>query len=1141
MKHLPDTILARLGDSDSAVRLEAVAGLSEQGLTLAAVTALGKLAANDPDPQVRGAALKALRSEAAQAVYAHQAMPGETRQQLLRQVQRWHVNGLISAEQAEVLRLRYGFEPTPAPLPEAIRKQMSVLISRWAEQALITGAQASALTASLVPPAAAPAAPAPAQAASAAPARQSPRAEAAPKKTTERPASPAPSLSQILFSETSIRIALFLGGFLVVAAALILAALVEVARLPVLLGLAAVSGAGAVLSRRRLPLPSFVLYIIFASLLPILARVVVDLLHLTGQASDAYWSAAWLLLALALAAGTRLYSSRLMSWTALGGLAAAGFEMAALIQGDWRALGLMLALVAVCGALGAAALRRWKDFRFALPLYLGAHLAALAALLFNAGRILLELISLEESAIPAVLPENWLYFAAAWAAAAAFYVTADGRVRRLGLLPYLAAGALLFFPATLAQAVSPEHMALGLIIAGWGAVYALGGAALDQHPRAGDFAARYGKPLMFGAPFLFAWAAPFALDADIHAGLALLLASAVVLAVLNLLRQRRWAWVAGLLFGLLAYFVLFELEVVERLNINGVYITLLPGLLLLLPDFFTLSPEAERRWRMPARWVGLLLLALFSLAIPLLLFPGDPSEHFDGAVAFTIIAAFFLALALVRGRPLLSVVTTVYLPAAMVLLLSSLEAERGLPWFAALAALFYGVGWAVRHAGEPGWSSVFRRSGLALGLLLALFLPVEHDWVTGLSILAMGGLFLVERLWGPRFQLTAWLEVPMDVLLAAALFGLLDPLARLDEHLAWALGLFIAALIVLGVDLFFTRAAVGQPARPFALRWGARGAGSLLALGSVLYNITAADLPAGWAAALFLASAGYGLLSAFGYRLPRLGYAVSGFLALALFYLLRAWKLDFWLAPEVALAALLYAGSFLLARTGKEPEQAAAAAWTEVLRYSGLVLALLVSLTAPLEESGLWASLWVACAATLFAVEAFRRRSVWWGFPTDGLYLLAYFLLLIDLRVDQPQFFSAAVAVLGMLQHYLLIRTGSRVAAFITGMVSQLILLGTTYFQMTSTEQLGYFVILFFQGLAVLVYGVILRSRSLVITPLVFIVLGVMTVVLSILSGVPTAIIIGCTGILLLTLGILAVVLRERLVEASEKMGGWRA
>lgn len=210
-----------------------------------------------------------------------------------------------------------------------------------------------------------------------------------------------------------------------------------------------------------------------------------------------------------------------------------------------------------------------------------------------------------------------------------------------------------------------------------------------------------------------------------------------------------------------------------------------------------------------------------------------------------------------------------------------------------------------------------------------------------------------------------------------------------------------------------------------------------------------------------------------------------------------------------------------------------------MLLYSGLGLGVINSASAALDLS-MQAAIPVALAATLFAAEAFARRNTWLAFPANLLYLWSYFLILIDLKVDQPQFFSVGAALLGMLMHYLLTRNGSYRSAFLTGMFSQVVLLGTTFVQLLSTAELEYFIVLFFQGLAVLAYGIVIRSRSLVLTPIIFIVAAVIAVIYGTLKGITTVVLIGCTGILLLLLGIVAVMLRERIARLGERMGDWQ-
>jgi cadmium resistance protein CadD (predicted permease) len=63
-----------------------------------------------------------------------------------------------------------------------------------------------------------------------------------------------------------------------------------------------------------------------------------------------------------------------------------------------------------------------------------------------------------------------------------------------------------------------------------------------------------------------------------------------------------------------------------------------------------------------------------------------------------------------------------------------------------------------------------------------------------------------------------------------------------------------------------------------------------------------------------------------------------------------------------------------------------------------------------------------------------------------------------------------------------------------------------------------------------------MRSRSFFFLPILYLVMATIVVMTTVLSGVPTALIIGCTGLLLLSLGILALVTRDRLIKVSERV-----
>ncbi len=210
--------------------------------------------------------------------------------------------------------------------------------------------------------------------------------------------------------------------------------------------------------------------------------------------------------------------------------------------------------------------------------------------------------------------------------------------------------------------------------------------------------------------------------------------------------------------------------------------------------------------------------------------------------------------------------------------------------------------------------------------------------------------------------------------------------------------------------------------------------------------------------------------------------------------------------------------------------------WSEVVLWSGLGLGALAACFAPFEEDS-FAILGAALIALFYAVEGWRRRSVWYGLPACLIFYLAYLTALRLLGVSQPQYYSIGAAVLGVLMHNIFLRSKNPIAAVITGILTILILLSTTFTQMVQTEELRYFLLLFIEALVLLGYGLVMRSRSLFFLPIVYLVLATIVVMTTVLSGVPTAMIIGCTGLLLLCLGILALVIRDRLVKVSERVG----
>jgi hypothetical protein len=310
-----------------------------------------------------------------------------------------------------------------------------------------------------------------------------------------------------------------------------------------------------------------------------------------------------------------------------------------------------------------------------------------------------------------------------------------------------------------------------------------------------------------------------------------------------------------------------------------------------------------------------------------------------------------------------------------------------------------------------------------------------------------------------------------------------------------------------------------------------RGIGGLIAILNYGFLLAESDLTATFG---FLIYALLWLTVSLLYKSSTLFYAFTLTVPLFAAFLFRNFDFDKWIHPVIMIAFAYYCIGFVLRGLGRLK------GWDSTLLYSGLGLGVFVSLASPIL-GGVDASIPVAAAATLWAVEAFSKKSAWLAFPANGLYLMSYFILLNELNVQEVQFFSIGAALIGLIQHYLLTRSNSKSGAFAMGMLSQFILLGTTYIEMINKNDLSYFFLLFLQSLAVLIYGLVIRSRSLTFFPIGFAILGVITVVYSALKDVGAIFLIGCTGIILLGLGILAVLLRERIAKLGEKLSDWEA
>jgi len=935
-----------------------------------------------------------------------------------------------------------------------------------------------------------------------------PKVDSAPKQIPTPQAEPAPSLTltQTLLSETNIKIALYLGAFFVVASAAILGAFVDIFRIPLLVIGTIVFGGLSVAIRKILPQPSFALFIVFSFFLPITANVVEDTLNLSAPFGAAYWLVVGLFMTIIWSGGTWLYTSRLFSLTAFAAFATAFYRVGDIFRAEPEFTAATLGIALLAGLAGVWLLKKWQDTKFALPLFLAAQLLQFGLLSAYQGMFMFETPNFYASPL-------WnLPLAFAWVIAFAFYIFSNS-LYPFFLFPWLAAGTLIFIPWALGSAFETGNLANAILFAVWGLVLSAASEVINRTTTA----KKYSLPILLASIPVLSFAVVSGFDHNIPLGFAAALFVTLVYGVLHLLSPRGWLWALSLLNFTVAYFAFFNLPVLEKANVFEGYQLL--GLSLLFLTLELLLRKAERAWNFSPRIFG----AFFTL-IASVLFIVEGTER--AAIGFAVLTVFFIIYAAVQRKAIYGYLPAAFLALTVFFTLDHFELDFWLPALTILAVLYFVVGVIVRA--KDSWAWMLRSSGLALGTIVALAALFTFKETGGWYALVVGLLFAAEM----YLSRDGWFEIGAPILFNIGAFLILRGLNINEVHHH----LLAYSLVWLGADLV-SHVAFKDP-RP--LKWIVRGMGGMLAIlnyGVLFFdgNFNTAAFGFGIYTLLFLAVS-------LVYRQPTLFYAFTLTLPLFVTFLFRTFDIIKWIHPVILLAMAYYALGYFLRLTRSER----ATGWDTTLLFSGLGVGVIVSVAAP-TFSGLDAALPVAFAATLWAVEAFWRKNVWLGFPANGLYLLAYFIILIELNADQPQFFSMGAALLGMIQHYLLTRAESKTGTFIMGMLSQLTLLGTTYIQMVSngSDGLIYFVVLFFQAIAVLVYGVIIRSRSLTFTPIFFSVVGVLSVlyivVYDLLDAFTTILMVGCTGVILLALGILAVIMRKRITKLGERLSDWKA
>jgi hypothetical protein len=564
---------------------------------------------------------------------------------------------------------------------------------------------------------------------------------------------------------------------------------------------------------------------------------------------------------------------------------------------------------------------------------------------------------------------------------------------------------------------------------------------------------------------------------------------------------------APILFTSGAYLILHEFKVDE------IHFHLLAySLIWVFTDLINhLTYRHPRELHLLLRGVGGLLAGFNALSL-ITATPGN------AAICFGAYTLAYGIVALVYRKAWLVYIPAAALPPTVFFALDHFNVDAWLPALTGLAVAYFVVGLAVRA--KEGWSLAFRNSALVLGSIVSIFALIQLKETGGWYALAIGLLFIAEM----SLRKNGLFEPGAPILFTIGAFLILHDfkVERATYHL------LAYSLIWLLADLL---AHLAFP-NPRPLKWLIRAAGGITALVNYFYLFGESDP--------VVAAIGFGVYSllfltlSLLYRNPNLLYAFTLTLPLFAAFLFRAFELTKWIHPVITVAALYYGAGYFLRKSQT------AKGWESPLLNSGLGLGVVVSIAAALI-GGVDASISVAVAATLWAVEAFAKRNAWLAFPANALYLLSYFIILFDLDVSEPQYYSIGAALFGLIQHYLLTRAESKSGAFIMGMVSQFILLGTTYIEMLNKNELNYFFLLFVQSLVILVYGIVIRSRSLTLFPIGFAALGVITVVYSALKDVGTIFVIGCTGVILLTLGVVAVLLRERIAKLGEQLSNWKA
>ncbi|HCR70678.1 MAG TPA: hypothetical protein DIW23_04465 [Anaerolineae bacterium] len=1061
-----DSILANLKSTNDADRKQAIEQLREINFSSPAIRSLlEKMSLQDSNNIVRKEALKALSLPSNQAVQKHliaNQLDRGIRFTILNEIKKWVSDGLLNEENAEVIQSRYDFDFISTPQPKVTSAPTPQKISQ-------------------------------------------PEKVAEPERPAE-PKAPAPTLLQTLTSEASIKVYLYLGAFFVIAAAAILGAVIEELRLPILILGTLLFGGLAIGIKKRLPQPSFALFIVFSFLLPITANSIeLTLREILGYESfvtSIYWAVILLVMSAIWAFGTKIYDSRLFSITAYGAFVLALINIANVFDTEPEIYTLFGSIAAFGGLAGTWLIKKWKDTNFALPVFASSQLVQLIVLFASFSIFSIKVFDPSNSTLWYLVP----FFV--WLLASLYYVVSD-KLYPFVLFAWATAVSLIPIPFFLAATLDLENVGSTILLLIWGIFLSVASEIFNRI----ESLRKYSFPFLLASfpSFVISLVTGFVYEAWL--GMVASLAIAILFTALHIIRTRWWLWTLALVNFVIAYFAFFQLDFIQNLNIFIGYQILFIGLLFLLPDLFLKKDWNDTpEQRLPLRVFGILLSvsAVFVFLVE--------NESSYAAICFAILTLFTATYSIVYQKSWLGYLPAIFLPITILYAIDYFNLNKfWLPIFTGLTFLYFIFGIAIRS--KENWSFVFRNTALTLGTIISFIAFTESNQANGWFAFGIGLLFIAEMI----LRKNGLFEIGAPTFFSIAALLIMQDF----EVNTISTQLLILSLIWILSDvlahLFYKH--------PRPLNMIIRGIGGLIALSNYGFLFSESDLTATFG---FLIYALLWLTVSLLYKNPTLFYAFTLTVPIFVIFLFRNFGFTKWIHPVILIALVYYAIGFALRSLNRFK------GWDSTLLYSGLGLGVFVSIASPLI-GGVDAAIPVAVAATLWAVEAFSKKNAWLAFPANGLYLMSYFILLNELNVQEIQFFSIGAALIGLIQHYLLTRSNSKSGAFVMGMLSQLVLLGTTYLEMINKNELSYFFLLFLQSLAVLIYGLVIRSRSLTFFPIGFVILGVITVVYSALKDVGAIFLIGCTGILLLGLGILAVLLRERIAKLGEKLSDWEA